>query len=149
VVVSYPACCPAATGLAMCRRPLPSADVQFGNPIMWESREDGAQLIFVDLKSQAKNATLGHAQSATVPTDAQLTSIVNFETALFNAQTVDNAAGSLTAQGGRGGPQILSQQPFTPGANSVFAAGFNPNVFDLYTAWESLSRTDHVTQARP
>ena len=146
--VSDPYNCTTSTALAMFRRPLPSTNLKFENTIMWDSREDVAQLIFDDLKSQAKNATLGHAQSATVPTDAQLTSIVNFETALFNAQTVDNAAGSLTAQGGRGGPQILSQQPFTPGANSVFAAGFNPNAFDLYTAWESLSGTDNVTQAR-
>ena len=148
---SDPYNCSTSTAIAMFRRPLPATNLKFENTIMWDSREDlFAQTIFNDLKSQAKNATLGHAQSAAAPTDAQLTSIVNFELALFNAQTVDNAAGSLTDQGGRGGPQNLSKEPFTPGANSVFAVGsfFNPDVFNLYIAWESLSGTDSVTQAR-
>ena len=140
--------CTTSTVVAMFRRPLPATNLKFENTVMWDSREDVAQLLFDDLKSQAKNATLGHAQSAAAPTDTQLASIVNFELGLFNAQTFDNAAGSLTAQGGRGGPQILAQQPFTPGANSVFAPGFNQNAFDLYTAWEPLSGSDSVTQAR-
>ena len=43
--------------------------------------------------------------------------IVNLESGLFTAQSEDNLAGNLIAQGGRGGPIYLALQPFYPGIN--------------------------------
>ena len=45
--------------------------------------------------------------------------IVNFELALFTAQTIDSTAGLLTVAGAQGGPQNLSTQPFYIGMNDV------------------------------
>ena len=77
---------------------------------MWDGREP-------DLKSQAKNATLVHAQPKHPPTDSDLRQIVNLETSLFTAQSEDNLAGSLIAQGGRGGPDFPGVcSPSIPGS---------------------------------
>jgi len=146
--VDDPYSCTSASNIAMFRRPLPATNLKFETTIMWDERENVTPQLFDNLKSQAEDATLTHAQSNGPPTDAQLTSIVNFELALFTAQSTDSAAGSLTDSGGKGGAQNLSQQAFTPGANSFFGAGFNPNVFTLYNSWSNLSGSDSVTQAR-
>jgi len=66
--------------------------------------------------------------------------------ALFTAQTVDRAAGDLTAAGARGGPLALSRQPFFIGINDPLGGNptgvaFNPNAFDLFDAWANLSGT--------
>ncbi len=62
------------------------------------------------------------------------------------AQVVDDDAGNLTAAGARGGPINLSRQPFYFGINDVVSndyrtgALFDPNVFNLYGAWEPARR---------
>lgn len=75
-----------ATGIvSVYRRPLPSTNLGFlgvgfplssdprMNPtIMWDGREPS-------LASQAKNATLGHAQASASPSDLQIDRIVSFE----------------------------------------------------------------------
>lgn len=132
ISINDPYQCPetTATQPALYRRPLPATNLKFLNGIMWDGREP-------DLQTQARNATLVHAQPTTPPTDAQLIQIVNFETALFTAQSQDTLAGDLTAQGANGGPQFLSTQPFSPGINS--GSNFTPNAFTLYTNWASAS----------
>ncbi len=139
VSINDPYQCPETTASqpALYRRPLPSTNLKFLNGIMWDGREP-------DLKTQAKNATLVHTQPTTPPTDAQLTQIVSLETSLFTAQSQDNLAGDLTAQGANGGPVFLSTQPFSPGINS--GSGFSPNVFTLYTDWASASSTNGAAQ---
>ena len=63
----------ATTGIVSSyRRPLPATNLGFLSAIMWDGREP-------DLLSQALDATLGHAQASTFPTDDQLQQIVNFE----------------------------------------------------------------------
>ena len=113
IAINDPYQCPetTATQPALYRRPLPSTNLKFLNGIMWDGREP-------DLKTQALDATLVHTQPASPPTDAQLQQIVNLESSLFTAQSVDSLAGSLTAQGANGGPAFLSTQPFSPGINS-------------------------------
>jgi len=128
VAISDPYGCAETTANhpALYRRPLPATNLRFLDNIMWDGREP-------DLQTQAKNATLVHAQPAEPPTDAQLLQIVSLETALFTAQSDDTSAGSLSARGGKGGPAALSQQPFFIGINS--GTSFTSSVFTLYPKW--------------
>jgi len=127
-----------ATGLvSMYRRPLPSTNLPFLSAIMWDGREPS-------LSQQSVDATLIHAQATTAPTAAQQAEIVTFETGLFTAQTFDNNADVLYADGARGGPVALSQQKFFIGINDPIKPPtppgfFDPNIFDLYKPWLGLS----------
>jgi hypothetical protein len=94
-----------------------------------------------DLKHQSLDATMGHAQAAVTPTDAQLTQIVAFEAALNSAQAVDATAGRLDSDGASGAPRLLSQTAFFPGINDSIGgdptgAAFRPNAFTLYSNWK-------------
>ena len=96
------------------RRVLPTTNLRFLSTVMWDGRETKpGQSIVDDLKGQAKDATLGHAQASLTPTDDEIRQIVSFEMGLFTAQATDNAAGALHAHGATGGPVVLSQQPFS------------------------------------
>jgi cytochrome c peroxidase len=152
-----------ATGIvSIYRRPLPSTNLGFlgvgfptssdprMNPtIMWDGREPS-------LVSQAKDATLGHAQASTSPTTAQVNQIVGFETGLFTAQAYDNHAKMLNeANGASGGPGPLLQQlsQFYPGVNDPI--GLNPShtlftsaIFNIYASWEGLFNNPRLTPAR-
>jgi len=117
------------------RRPLPSTNLGFLSTIMWDGREP-------NLASQARNATLGHAQANAAPTDAQLAQIVAFETGIFTAQEIDRIAGVLHREGARGGPVALSLQPFFIGVNDPLGNNptgvpFTANIFDIYRPWLS------------
>jgi len=129
--------------ISVYRRPLPSANLRFLTEcppgqatcaplsIMWDGRE-------ASLESQSIDATLGHAQAVNPPTGAEVAQIVNFESAIFDAQEFDNAAGNLHARQAGGGPAALSQQEFFIGINDVLTAGFTPEIFTLYTPWENV-----------
>jgi len=132
ISINDPYLCPETTTSrpALYRRPLPSTNLRFLNGIMWDGREP-------DLKSQARNATLVHAQPKHPPTESDLRQIVSLETSLFTAQSEDNQAANLMAQGAHGGPIFLALQPFYPGINS--GARFNPNAFSLYRRWSNAS----------
>ncbi|MGH7032181.1 MAG: hypothetical protein ACREFL_00450 [Stellaceae bacterium] len=130
------------------RRPLPSTNLGFGSAVMWDGREP-------DLASQAKDATLGHAQALTAPSDLELQQIVDFESGIFNAQILDRKAGYLDKSGASGGPIALSQllAGFFIGINDPF--GLNPShapftsfVFDLYDPWASLPGHAEIVRAR-
>jgi len=106
------------------RRPLPGTNLGFLSAVMWDGRETVVPLnkattfsanLITDLKQQALDATLGHAQAATAPTDAQLTQMVDFELSLNSAQAFDFEAGNLSDNGADGGPYFLTQVPFFPG----------------------------------
>src|SRR5215471_1473018 len=102
-----------ANEMSLYRRPLPSTNLKFLSGVMWDGRETvPGNTMFQNLMKQSNDATLGHAQAATPLTTQQQTSIVNFETALFTAQVIDNVAGSLTSGGVNGGPAFLSTQNF-------------------------------------
>lgn len=150
-----------AGDLSLFRRPLPSTNLRFLSTVMWDGREtftDPASTdcilgtatcfasIHFDLSDQATGATTGHAQ-APEPTAEQREAIVAFETSLFTAQIVDDAAGRLTVYGAQGGPEPLSTRDFYFGINDVVSndyrsgASFDPNVMRLYDAWERGKRT--------
>ncbi|HYL81085.1 MAG TPA: hypothetical protein VEU07_09745, partial [Candidatus Acidoferrum sp.] len=98
--ISDPYGCSTAAELSVYRRPLPSTNLPFLSTVMWDGRETApGKSIHDDLISQARDATLGHAQAAQSPTDEQLAQIVSVELALFTAQVFDAAAGRLDARG--------------------------------------------------
>jgi cytochrome c peroxidase len=152
-----------ASELSLFRRPLPSTNLKFLSTVMVDGREtfqDPASsdcilgttkcfaTIHFDLSDQANSATMGHAQAAQPLTTAQREAIVAFETTLFTAQVFDNEAGELTARQALGGPQSLNQQEFYFGVNDVVSgdyrtgALFNPTVFKLYDAWDTVDPGD-------
>lgn len=154
--IADPHNCPETTssGLALFRRPLPATNLPFLTTVMWDGRESfkGQSLQF-DLSDQALQATLGHAQAAQAPTDDQVAGIVNFEMANFTAQSFDNSADDLGAQGATGGPAQLSRQKFFVGINDALGgdptgARFNPAAFNLFDSWSGLQDTSSTAAAR-
>lgn len=148
-----------ATGqlvVSVYRRPLPATNLGFLNAIMFDGRETVAPLsnyetylanLQTDLRHQAVSATLGHAQAAAAPTDAQLTDIVDFELGLFTAQIWDSRAGRLDASGAEGGPSFLGQQEYYPGVNDVLGADpfgdpFVAASMTLFVPWASAGSLD-------
>jgi hypothetical protein len=149
-----------ASQLSLFRRPLPSTNLGFLSAVMWDGRESGEKLLVTntlaqnqaalqfDLAHQAVDATLGHAQATTAPTAAQQQAIVNFELALFTAQTIDNTTGPLAVAGAQGGPQVLSTQPFFIGINDDIVQPTTPPTvmppiqpMTLFSAWADSSHT--------
>jgi hypothetical protein len=136
------------------RRPLPATNLAFLTEcpatkpgcaplsIMSDGRERS-------LASQAIDATQGHAQANPgVPSPAQVSQIVAFESAIFDAQVSDVEAGRLFDDGATGGPAALSQQEFFIGINDSLSPGFNPDVFTLYDAWQDNPNPDRASVAR-
>src|SRR4029078_1015619 len=75
--------------------------------------------LVASLKGQAINATLGHAQAAIAPTDAQAQQIVEFEMGLTTSQWLDKNAGYLHGRDAIGVPHMLANQGFHVGINDV------------------------------
>jgi hypothetical protein len=122
------------------RRPLPTANISFLSTVMWDGRESTANGLDSDLRNQARDATLGHAQAVASPTDAQLGEIVAFQKGVFTAQVFDNKARFLSADNAKGGPIKLSMQEFFIGINDPLGGNpkgipFTSQVFDLYRPW--------------
>jgi cytochrome c peroxidase len=144
------------------RRPLPATNLRFLSAVMFDGRETiqplndpntFAENLIVDLKHQALDATLGHAQAAVPPTDEQQAAIVEFELGLFSAQSIDNRAGLLSARGATGGPFHASQQDYYPGINDSLGGNptgqpFDPNAFDLFAGWAAAPGTTPAAAAR-
>lgn len=135
--------------ISVYRRPLPSTNLSFLSAVMIDGRETVAPLgsgttflanLVTDLKHQALDATLGHAQAATPPSDAQLAAIVTFELGLYTAQSLDWDAGPLADHGAQGGAQALATQEYFPGINDSLGsnptgAPFDPSSMTLFAAW--------------
>jgi len=144
------------------RRPLPTSSLAYLSNVMWDTRETTAALttastfdtnLTTDLTAQLLNAVSTHEQGTTTPTPAQITAILTLQQSLYTAQTTDNAAGSLTANGATGGPTNLAAVNFYPGINDAFGADpqgkpFNPAVFNLYTAWANSNTPAQASIAR-
>ena len=131
------------------RRPLAATNLRFITSVMFDGRETVAPLndpqtfaanLLTDLKHQAMDATLGHAQAAAAPSDEQQTQMAEFELALNSAQAVDDRVGRLDSDHALGGPRFLARVPFFLGINDALGAdptgaAFNPNAFNLYSKW--------------
>jgi hypothetical protein len=145
-----------AAELSLFRRPIPSTNLRFITGVMWDGRESfpplgtfpivatnsasqNALALFEDLKHQANDATMGHAQGAPL-TEAQRVAIVTFELDLATAQQDHRGAGVLTASGAQGGPAYLALQDFYVTINDVLGADvlthrFDPRAMTLYDSW--------------
>jgi cytochrome c peroxidase len=145
-----------AAELSLFRRPIPSTNLRFITGVMWDGRESfpplgtfpilvtnsavqNALALFEDLKHQANDATMGHAQGASL-TEAQRVAIVTFELDLATAQQNHRGAGVLTASGAQGGPAYLALQDFYVTINDVLRADvlthqFDPRAMTLYDSW--------------
>jgi len=81
-----------------------------------------------------------------------LDAIVALETGFYTAQSWNQGAGSLTAQGAKGGAENLSTQLFYTGINDPNGDpegnAFNPVAFTLYQAWGNLRAGNLITAAR-
>src|SRR6266481_5346265 len=178
VSVNNPYGCNESDVISMYRRPLPSTNLRFLSAVMFDGREStpatGTTKILYsnyptsllnDLAHQSVDATINHAQGdGKRPTPAEQQQIVNFEMALFTAQTIGNYAGRLDAHGARGGPETLAgsssipPQPFfisinssvnplvptleTPGGLVTAGDGqFNPAIFNPFDAWAAQPST--------
>ena len=148
VAVDDPYNCATAQNMSLYRRPLPSTNLSFLSAVMWDGRETvKGQAIIDDLRTQAVDATTGHAQGAT-PNQQQVDSIVAMEMGLTTAQGTDDDAGELDAQGGNGGPHILSGQGFFIGINDPLGLNptgqaFDPASMTLYKGWTDLNSSVH------
>lgn len=142
--------------ISVYRRPLPSTSLGFLSTVMWDGRETLQPLndegtfklnLISDLKHQAMDATLTHAQAKDPPTDEQLEQIVSLELGLFTAQLSDDRSGALFLDGAQGGALNLSAQSYYPGINDSLGhdphgGTFDPHVFSLYTQWSGDAATD-------
>jgi cytochrome c peroxidase len=146
-----------AAELSLFRRPLPSTNLRFLTGVMWDGRESFAPLgttpissaatpmqnrdaLVADLKHQANDAVLTHAQGTVPLSDATATAIADFELNLATAQQFDFLAGDLDSHGADGGAANLAQQPFYVTINDVLGADvlglpFNPESMTLYQPW--------------
>ena len=107
--VKNPYACNETSVISQYRRPLPSTNLPFLSTVMWDGRESSpltgtTKIIYSnypsslqsDLAHQAVDATTGHAQGdGTRPAPAEQQQIVNFEMALFTAQSTGLLTGPL------------------------------------------------------
>ncbi|MGH9542576.1 MAG: hypothetical protein ACRD2H_11920 [Terriglobales bacterium] len=186
--VENPYGCDETDTISMYRRPLPATNLRFLTAVMIDGREStpatGTQKITYanypdslvrDLKQQAFDAVMGHAQGATPPTDEELDQIVKFEMGLTTAQAIGQPAGLLSADGAQGGPAALAAQPFFVSMNSSVHpllpqleqpgglaqpgdGQFTPAIFNLFDAWASrppddpraaIARGEAIFNSRP
>jgi hypothetical protein len=135
----YTAATPAE--LSAFRRPLPTSNLRFASTVMWDGRAlANADSVPAALRSQVKDAVMGHMQAAVPPTELQVSQIVDFETSIYTTQIYDNAAGVLDASPIRAGPEELVRLPFFTGINRFVGnngvkLGFDPRVFSLFGPW--------------
>jgi cytochrome c peroxidase len=137
---------PSSGIVSIYRRPLPSANLGFLSAVMWDGREP-------NLRSQALDATLGHAQADAPPSPAQVEQIFQFETGVFSAQVTDKKVGSLHGDGAKGGPIALSLQNFFIGVNDPLGQNptgtpFTSKIFDLFRPWLGLRGRDDESEHR-
>ncbi|HEY6346912.1 MAG TPA: hypothetical protein VIY49_35940 [Bryobacteraceae bacterium] len=172
--VSNPYGCNETNVISQYRRPLPATNLPFLSAVMWDGRESSAltgttKILYAnyptslesDLAHQSLDATVTHAQgNGTRPTPAEQLEIVNFEMALFTAQSSSFFTGPLNSAGGNGGPVPLATLPFFVSINSSIHAllpngpeqpgglmtpgddQFTSNIFNLYGAWSTLPSYD-------
>lgn len=137
--------------LSLFRRPLPATNLRFLSAVMWDGREtvqpihtpfDGGDGLIAGLRSQASDATAGHAQASQPLSPQQADQIVQFELSTYTAQANDGAAGALTARSAEGGPMWLATSDYYTGINDVLGANPSGLAFDsrsmrIFEPWAS------------
>jgi cytochrome c peroxidase len=104
------------------RRPLATSNFLHTRNVGWHDQNaNGTGDVTLGLDAQAKGNITG-AQQGPPATQALVDSIVNYEKELWFAQVFTLGAGRLDDCGARGGPALLSQQPFVAGRFNLFDA---------------------------
>lgn len=140
--------------ISVYRRPLPTSNLRFLSTVMWDGRElANASSVAAALRSQVKDAVIGHMEAATPPSEAQITQIVNFETSIFTTQIFDNDAGALDASPIRAGPEHLVRLPLIQGTNRFIGnnarkLGLSSRVFGLFGPWSARNPRTLATPAQ-
>lgn len=172
--VKNPYGCNETNVISQYRRPLPATNLRFLTTVMFDGRESTpltgtTKILFTNYPSslvsnlahQSLDATIIHAEGdGARPTPAEQQAIVNFEMALFTAQSFGFVTGPLNANGATGGPVPLITQPFFVSTNSSVHAllpngpeqpaglvtpgdgQFTSNIFNPYNAWSTLPSYD-------
>ncbi|HTE40398.1 MAG TPA: hypothetical protein VK629_06205 [Steroidobacteraceae bacterium] len=115
--------------LSVYRRPRPVANIKYvvsmgfafepknglPLPIDWETGKQTSFNLLADaraftLRDQARDAMRDHLQRSAPATASDLDRIVEFEQQLFSAQSHDALGGSVTAEGAKGGPEVLRDE---------------------------------------
>lgn len=174
ISVDNPYGCSESNTLSMYRRPLPATNLRFLSAVMFDGREStplaGTTKIVYgnyptslenDLKHQALDATIGHAQGTGL-SDTLQQQIVDFEMGLFTAQAIGAGVGALDQGGAHGSPIPLATLPyfismnssldpfFPPGAAPEAPGGlvspgdgiFTPAIFNIFNAWARYNGED-------
>jgi cytochrome c peroxidase len=136
-----------AAELSLFRRPLPGTNVRFVSAVMWDGRETSIAIqnpdnLKTNLKRQAIDATLGHAQASSEPSADLVTQIVEFVFGLHTTQTWDDAAGALIFGGPKADPISLTRQEFFIGINDPIGMNprgtpFDPMAMRIFEAWKN------------
>ena len=156
--------------LSLFRRPLPATNLRFLTAVTWDGRESFAPLgttpilstappdvnaaaLFFDLKHQANDATLTHAQGLRPLTDDVAQAIVRFVMNHATAQQELHHAGDVDANGGQGGPVFVATQPFYVTINDLLGADtngipFDPDAMTLFRAWTGSKNSERAAVAR-
>ncbi len=123
------------------------SSTETGTRPITDSRSSAADLEF-NLRQQAVNATLGHAEAAGLDSGTAA-EIVAFEMGLSTAMSEHVAAGSLESKNATGGPVRLYQTPFYVGINSSddpFGQPIRP-VFTLFNQTWVDAESNNTTRA--
>ena len=132
--------------ISVFRRPLPSTNLRFLGSVMWDGREFiNTGSVGAALRSQVRDAVLGHMQASAPPLESEISAIVDFETHIYTTQVFDNKAGRLDTSENRASPKDLISVPFAPGINRFFGPKgrspfFDNNVLTLFKGWAAPSR---------
>lgn len=147
------------TDISVYRRPLPATNLSFLSAVMDDGRETVAPLndgktflanLLTDLEHQAADATTGHAQATSPPSERQLAQIAGFELGLYSAQSLDRRAGRLSGGGASGGAVALAAQQYFPGINDSLGGNptglpFDSTAMTLFGVWEDPTGTEGAT----
>lgn len=148
--------------LFLFRRPLPSTNLIFNSAVMWDGREtvqlpdttagqQSVEALMFDLAHQANDATLGHAQGASIEGTAAEADMVAFEANLYSAQVLQQFQHvGLDQDGARGGAAYLADTvapQFFIGVNDPLKPGFTNSVFDIFSAWEPGNATSSLKKS--
>jgi hypothetical protein len=115
--------------------------------------DENAAALVSDLKHQANDATLTHAQAAISLTDDQADAIVRFELNLATAQQKRHRVGHLDLDGARGGATFVASQTFYVTINDVLGADsfglpFDSDAMTLFDAWDGSDNRHRAAIAR-
>jgi hypothetical protein len=94
------------------------------------------------LREQALDAMSSHLERAAPPSAAQLGQIIDFESQLYVAQSVDLVGGILSAGGASGGPAALAAS-----APGVLKSAKNPQ-WSEFKSWEEAAKDPTLTPAQ-